>query len=67
MQDNAERIVVCNAFVYHKSQLAYVRTAPLVQQIQELATKLRQPDNAISAILVALVYLQGKVMTLSPL
>ena len=58
MQDNVERIVLCNAVVYHKSQVAYVLTSSILQQIQELANKLKQPDHAISSLLAALVFLQ---------
>lgn len=58
MQDNVERIVLCNAVVYHKSQVAYVLTSSILQQIQELASKLKQPDHAIGSLLGALVFLQ---------
>ena len=59
MQDNIERIVLCNAVVFHKSQMAYVLTSSILQQIQDLASKLKQPDHGIASILVALFYLQG--------
>jgi nuclear receptor subfamily 4 group A protein 2 len=58
MQDNVERVVFCNASVYHKSQTAYVLTSSLLQQMQELANKLKQPDHAVSSLLVALTFLQ---------
>ena len=58
MQDNIERIVLCNALVFHKSQIAYVLTSNILQQIQELANKLKQPDQAVSALLVSLTFLQ---------
>jgi hypothetical protein len=60
MQDNIERIVLCNGVVFHKTQLAYVITSPILQQIQELANKLKQPDNPISSLLASLVFLQGR-------
>jgi len=58
MQDNIERIVLCNGVVFHKSQLAYVITSPILQQIQDLASKLKQPDNPIGSLLASLVFLQ---------
>ena len=58
MQDNIERIVLCNSAVFHKTQVAYVLTPTLLQQIQELAGKLRQPDQHVSALLVSLTLLQ---------
>lgn len=58
MQDNIERIVLCNGMVFHKSQLAYVITAPILHQIQELANKLKQPDSPVSSLLASLVFLQ---------
>ena len=59
MQDNVERIVMCNAVVFDKTQMAYVLTIPILQQLQDLANKLRQPDHSIASLLLALVYLQG--------
>ena len=59
MQDNIERIVLCNAAVFHKTQIAYVLTSSILQQIQELANRIKQPDHAVSSLLVALVLLQG--------
>lgn len=58
MQENMERIVLCNALACHKTQLAFVLTTSIVQQIQDLASKLRQPDHQISSLLCALVFLQ---------
>jgi hypothetical protein len=58
MQDNIERIVLCNGVVFHKSQLAYVITTPILQQIQELANRLKQPDNPVSSLIASLVFLQ---------
>ncbi len=58
MQDNIERIVLCNSAVFHKTQVGYVLTPTLLQQIQELASKLRQPDQHVSALLVSLTLLQ---------
>jgi hypothetical protein len=58
MQDNVERIILCNAVVFHKTQMAYVLTSNILQQIQDLANKLRQPDHVISSLLVTLVFLQ---------
>lgn len=58
MQDNIERIVLCNGVVFHKSQLAYVITAPILQQIQELANRVRQPDSPVASLLISLVFLQ---------
>jgi len=58
MQDNVERIVMCNAVVFDKTQMAYVLTIPILQQLQDLANKLRQPDHSIASLLLALVYLQ---------
>ena len=57
MHDNVERIVLCNGSVFHKSQMAYVLTLPIMQQLGELAAKLKQPDATASALLTALVYL----------
>lgn len=59
MQDNVERIVLCNALVFHKTQIAYVLTSHILQSIQDLANKLRQPDPSIASLLSALVFLQG--------
>ncbi len=58
MQDQVERVVMCNANVFHKSQTAYVLTTGILQQMQELANKLKQPDHVVSALLVSLVFLQ---------
>ncbi len=58
MQDNVERIILCNAAVFHKSQIAYVLTSSILQQIQELSNRIKQPDHAVSSLLVALVLLQ---------
>ena len=58
MQDNIERIVLCNSAVFHKTQVAYVLTSSILQQIQELAGKLRQPDQHVGALLVSLTLLQ---------
>lgn len=58
MQENVERIVLCNASVFHKSQTAYVLTSTILQQLQELANRLKQPDHAICSLLCALVFLQ---------
>jgi hypothetical protein len=58
MQDNIERIVLCNSTVFHKSQVGYVLTTNILQQIQDLAGKLRQPDQHLSALLVSLTLFQ---------
>ena len=56
-----ERIVMCNGVVFHRSQLAYVITAPILGQIEELASRLKQPDNnPVGSLLASLVFLQGK-------
>lgn len=59
MKENVERITLCNAVVFHKTQIAYVLTPSIMQQLQDLAYKLREPDPQISSLLVALVFLQG--------
>ncbi len=61
MQENVERIVLCNSNVFHKSQVAYVLTSSILQQIQELSSKmLKQPDQTQSALLNCLLYLQSQ-------
>jgi hypothetical protein len=61
MQENIERIVLCNSNVFHKTQVAYVLTSSILQQIQELSSKvLKQPDQTQSALLNCLVYLQSQ-------
>jgi hypothetical protein len=59
MQENIERIVLCDAVVFHKTQMAYVLTPSILQHIQDLSNKLKQPDPTIASLLVALVFLQG--------
>ena len=59
MQDNVERIVLCNAVVFHKTQISYVLTSPILQQLQDLGNKLKQPDPSVASLLTALVFLQG--------
>jgi nuclear receptor subfamily 4 group A protein 2 len=58
MQENVERIVLCNSMVFHKSQISFVLTSQLLHDIQSLAVKLKQPDHALSAILCGLVFTQ---------
>lgn len=57
MQENVERIVLCNSMVFHKSQIAYVLTSSILQQMQDLANKLKQPDQAISSLLTSILFL----------
>ena len=59
MQENVERIVLCNAVVFHKTQISYVLTSPILQQLQDLGNKLKQPDPSVASLLTALVFLQG--------
>ena len=63
MQEGVERIVLCNSLVFHRSQMAYVLTGGILQQVQELAGKLKQPDHAASAMLSALCLLQDASAT----
>ncbi|CAF0715589.1 unnamed protein product [Brachionus calyciflorus] len=65
MQENVERIVLCNSMVFHKSQIAYVLTSTIIQQIQDLANKLKQPDQAISSLIVSILFLQEYQQTQS--
>ena len=59
IQDNVERIVLCNAVVFHKTQMSYVLTSSILQSLQDLGNKLKQPDPSICSLLSALVFLQG--------
>jgi hypothetical protein len=43
--------------VFHKSQISFVLTPHILQQIQELANKLKQPDQALCSMLSSLVFL----------
>nr|ASL70495.1 nuclear receptor [Brachionus rotundiformis] len=63
MQENVERIVLCNSMVFHKSQIAYVLTSSILQQIQDLANKLKQPDQAISSLLASILFLHDYQQT----
>jgi hypothetical protein len=42
---------------FHKSQVSFVLTPHILQQVQELANKLRQPDHALASLLCSLVFL----------
>jgi hypothetical protein len=47
--------------VFHKSQISFVLTPHILQQVQELANKLRQPDQAVCSLLSSLVFLSDGV------